>query len=76
MFLRSKEGQGMKINCPTCGRTIGDTQDNLDATINCKRCGAQKISIRTASFKDYLNWSNSTKLNGQQATEESDDKSK
>lgn len=65
----------MKINCPTCGRTIGDTQDNLDATLNCKRCGAQKISIRTASFKDYLNWSNSTKLNGQQATEESNDKS-
>ena len=58
----------MKINCPTCGRTIGDTQDNLDATINCKRCGAQKISIRTASFKDYLI--------GQKATEDSDDKSK
>lgn len=75
MLLRGKEGQGMKINCPTCGRTIGDTQDNLDATLNCKRCGAQRISIRTASFKDYLNWSNSTKLNGQQATEESNDKS-
>lgn len=58
----------MKINCPACGRTIGDTQDNLDATINCKRCGAQKISIRTASFKDYLI--------GHKATEESDDKSK
>lgn len=57
----------MKINCPTCGRTIGDTQDNLDATLNCKRCGAQRISIRTASFKDYLN--------GHKATEESDDKS-
>lgn len=44
----------MKIVCPTCGRTIGDTEKSLDATINCKRCGAQKISIRTASFKDYL----------------------
>lgn len=57
----------MKINCPTCGRTIGDTQDNLDATLNCKRCGAQKISIRTANFKDYLKAST--------ATEEPDDKS-
>lgn len=57
----------MKITCPTCGRTIGDTQDNLDATLNCKRCGAQKISIRTASFKDYLKAST--------ATEEPDDKS-
>ena len=66
----------MKINCPTCGRTIGDTTTSFDATLNCKRCGAQKIHIRTANFDNYLNWSNSTKLNGQQATEESDDKSK
>jgi DNA-directed RNA polymerase subunit RPC12/RpoP len=44
----------MKITCPKCGRTIGDTMTSLDATINCKRCGAQKIHIRTANFNDYL----------------------
>jgi DNA-directed RNA polymerase subunit M/transcription elongation factor TFIIS len=65
----------MKIKCPKCGRIIGDTEQSLDAHINCKRCGEQKISIRTASFKDYLNWSNSTKLNGHKATEETHDKS-
>lgn len=44
----------MKINCPKCGRVIGDTERSLDAHINCKRCGEQKISIRTANFNDYL----------------------
>ena len=44
----------MKINCPKCGRVIGDTEKSLDAHINCKRCGEQKITIRVANFNDYL----------------------
>ena len=58
----------MKINCPKCGRVIGDTEKSLDAHINCKRCGEQKISVRIASFHDYLN--------GPKATEETNDQSK
>lgn len=58
----------MKINCPKCGRIIGDTEKSLDAHINCKRCGEQKITIRIASFQDYLN--------GPKATEETNDQSK
>lgn len=44
----------MKITCPKCSRVIGDTQSNLDAHINCKRCGEQEIHVRTATFKDYI----------------------
>lgn len=57
----------MKITCPKCGRVIGDTEQSLDAHLNCKRCGEQKITIRIASFNDYLN--------GHMATEETHDKS-
>lgn len=44
----------MKINCPSCGRVIGDTEQSLDAHINCKRCGQQDIHVRVANFNDYL----------------------
>lgn len=44
----------MKINCPKCGRVMGDTDQSLDAHLNCKRCGEQKISVRVANFNDYL----------------------
>lgn len=57
----------MKINCPSCGRVIGDTEQSLDAHINCKRCGQQDIHIRVANFNDYLN--------AQKGTEDTNDKS-
>ena len=57
----------MKIKCPKSGRVIGDTKRSLAAHINCKRCGEQKITIRIASFHDYLI--------GHKATEETHDKS-
>jgi hypothetical protein len=33
---------------------MGDTDQNLDAHLNCKRSGEQKISVRVANFNDYL----------------------
>lgn len=42
------------IKCPKCKRTLGDTTSSIDATINCKRCGAQHIRIDIANFNDYL----------------------
>lgn len=44
----------MKITCQTCKRTLGDTNASIDATINCKRCGAQRIRIVIANHNDYL----------------------
>lgn len=44
----------MKLTCPQCGRTIGDTDRDLDAHINCKRCGSQDIHARVANFNEYL----------------------
>ena len=44
----------IKIKCPKCGRVLGDTSESLDCTINCKDCGAQKITLKVANFKDYL----------------------
>lgn len=56
MLLRAahRGGVRVKITCPKCSRVIGDTQSNLDAHINCKRCGEQEIHVRTATFKDYI----------------------
>jgi NAD-dependent SIR2 family protein deacetylase len=45
----------LTLNCPKCGRVVGDTDRDIDAHINCKRCGAQEIHARVASFNDYLN---------------------
>ena len=42
------------IHCPSCGRALGDTEQSLDATINCKKCGAQKIRLTIADHNDYL----------------------
>jgi len=42
------------IKCPKCGRTLGDTDTSIKARINCKRCGAQDINIKVATFDGYL----------------------
>ena len=53
----------MKITCPTCKRTLGDTNASIDATINCKRCGAQRIRIVIANHNDYLKATSQEQIN-------------
>lgn len=43
-----------RINCPKCGRILGDTDTSVDCTINCPRCKAQHIKINVVSYKDYI----------------------
>lgn len=43
------------IHCPKCNRTIGDTDEAIKVTINCKNCGPQKINLITiADHSDYV----------------------
>lgn len=44
----------IKIRCPKCNRTLGDTAQSLDAVINCHKCGAQRISLKITTFADYI----------------------
>lgn len=38
-----------KILCPNCGRVLGDTEQNMAATLNCKHCGQQRVRVIFAS---------------------------
>lgn len=59
------------IHCPTCQRVLGDTSRSIDATINCKRCGAQRVRITIADHSDYL-----TNTQAENAGKDTNDKSK
>lgn len=43
----------IQIKCPKCKRILGDTEQSVTCTINCRDCGAQKITIKVAKF-DYF----------------------
>lgn len=38
-----------KVICPSCGRVLGDTEQNMSANLNCKQCGTQRIRVIFAS---------------------------
>lgn len=45
-----------KINCPNCGRILGDTSDSMDAHLNCRGCKKTvDVKIKVAHCADYLN---------------------
>lgn len=45
-----------KIICPNCHRILGDTHQNLCATINCKGCRkAVDVKVTIAPTFDYFN---------------------
>lgn len=45
----------IRITCPKCGRTLGDTDKSIDCRINCHSCRkAVEIRMQVASFMDYL----------------------
>mgnify|MGYP002519533637 CR=1 FL=1 len=47
---------GFKINCPNCGRVLGDTNDSMNARLNCRGCKKTvDIKIIVAHCADYLN---------------------
>lgn len=44
-----------KITCPACGRILGDTNESMDARLNCRGCKQTvDIKIRVAHCADYL----------------------
>lgn len=46
---------GVKIVCPKCGRILGDTNESIKATLNCRGCKqAVQVKMKIASFKDYV----------------------
>lgn len=45
----------VKINCPNCGRILGDTDESLKATLNCNSCKKHvKVDITLVKFEDYF----------------------
>lgn len=45
-----------KILCPNCNRILGDTNDSMDARLNCRGCKSTvQVKIRVAHCADYLN---------------------
>lgn len=45
-----------KILCPSCGRILGDTNDSMNANLNCRGCKQTvDVKIRVAHCADYLN---------------------
>lgn len=46
---------GVRINCPNCGRVLGDTEQSIDAVLNCNACKQHvHVRIKVTNFKDYL----------------------
>lgn len=44
-----------KITCPNCGRILGDTDESMDAHLNCRGCKKTvDVKIRVAHCADYL----------------------
>lgn len=57
---------GFKILCPNCSRILGDTDESMNARLNCRGCKSTvSVKIRVAHCADYLN----------KKEEEKDDKS-
>lgn len=45
----------MKIKCPKCHRILGETNQSLDAQINCKNCKTGvDVHIKIARSTDYF----------------------
>lgn len=45
----------IKINCPKCGRVLGDTKQTVDCHINCNGCKSTvHIQMMVAKAVDYL----------------------
>lgn len=46
---------GIRITCPNCGRVLGDTEQSIDAVLNCNGCKHRvRIRMTVTNFKDYL----------------------
>lgn len=46
---------GVKINCPNCGRILGDTDQSIKAVLNCNACKKHvDINITVVKFDDYF----------------------
>lgn len=44
----------IKIYCPNCGRILGDTEQSIDANINCRSCkSTQHIVMEVKHLRDY-----------------------
>ena len=44
----------IKIYCPQCGRILGDTEQSIDANINCRGCKTtQHIVMEVKRISDY-----------------------
>lgn len=44
----------IKLNCPHCGRVLGDTMHSVDCNFNCRGCRQTvRVKIDVATFKDY-----------------------
>lgn len=49
----------IKLTCPKCGRILGDTNESIDAILNCNGCKEHvRIRMRVVRFKDYFEDSN------------------
>lgn len=47
--------KGVRIKCPNCGRILGDTDESINARLNCNGCKKTvRIKMLVASFKDYV----------------------
>lgn len=46
---------GVRISCPNCGRILGDTEQSIDAVLNCNGCKNRvRIRMTVTNFKDYI----------------------
>lgn len=46
---------GVRITCPNCGRVLGDTEQSIDAVLNCNACKQHvRVRMKVTNFKDYL----------------------
>ena len=46
---------GVRITCPNCGRILGDTDQSIDAVINCSGCKQRAhIKMTVVHFEDYF----------------------
>lgn len=45
----------VKLQCPYCGRILGDTDKTTDVHLNCHRCKkAVRVSVEIVKQADYL----------------------
>lgn len=46
---------GVRIICPNCGRILGDTNQSIDATLNCNGCKKRvHVQMSIVHFEDYF----------------------